>query len=111
LRSTLKWKAKLKLHKSEKIAIRFRSDAYSNSNVASNNFTTFTPNSQLDLNGTLQITSGENRFFGGVATSGNAMSGSATGQFYGPNANEIGGTFGVKGSGLESMVGGFGGKR
>jgi len=28
LRSTLKWKAKLKLHKSEKIAIRYRSDAY-----------------------------------------------------------------------------------
>jgi len=32
LRSTLKWKAKLKLHKSEKIAIRCRSDAYEISN-------------------------------------------------------------------------------
>jgi hypothetical protein len=81
----------------------------SNTNVVSNNFTTFTPNNQLDMNGTLQITSGENRFFGAVNT--NAMTGSATGQFYGPSASEIGGTYGVKGAGLESMVGAFGGKR
>jgi|GEM_PF-613014 len=82
-----------------------------NTNVASNNFTTFTPNNQLNLNGTLQIISGENRFSGSVATPGNVMTGNATGQFYGPTASEIGGTYGVKGSGLESMVGGFGGKR
>lgn len=82
----------------------------SNTNIASNGFTTFTPATQLDMTGNLAINAGANNFFGSVVTQG-GMAGSSTGQFYGPSANEIGGTFGVKGTGLESMVGGFGGKR
>jgi hypothetical protein len=39
------------------------------------------------------------------------MSGNANGKFYGPTANEVGGTYAVSGSNLGTFVGGFGGKR
>jgi hypothetical protein len=40
------------------------------------------------------------------------MSGSIIGNFYGPSANEIGGTYGLtKSTTGGSLVGGFGGKR
>jgi hypothetical protein len=38
------------------------------------------------------------------------MSGNANGQFYGPNAQEVGGTFGLDGSG-NTYIGSFGGKK
>jgi hypothetical protein len=41
---------------------------------------------------------------------GNLMSGSGSGWFYGPAANELGGTFFISGS-AGKMLGGFGGKR
>ena len=41
--------------------------------------------------------------------SGTGTSGSAQGQFYGPNANEVGGTFATTGSGDVSHIGSFGG--
>ena len=47
----------------------------------------------------------------GTVTTVNGMSGNANGKFYGPTANEVGGTYAVSGSGLGSFVGGFGGKR
>lgn len=37
------------------------------------------------------------------------MTGTVSGQFYGPSANEIGGTYNLSGTGL--MGGAFGGKR
>jgi hypothetical protein len=46
----------------------------------------------------------------GTITSGSGMSGAATGKFYGPTAQEIGGTYALTGGG-SSMFGGFGGKR
>jgi hypothetical protein len=81
----------------------------------------------LDLNGSLFITPGTNQFsgqlnapggmVGGVATP--AMVGTATGRFYGPAVGpavpaapaEISGVFSLKGTGPQTMLGGFGGKQ
>jgi len=74
-------------------------------------FNTFTA---LDLVGNLQVLSGQNLMSGTVSTSATSpvnLSGDIHGKFYGPNAQEVGGTFGLKGSGVENYVGGFGGKR
>jgi hypothetical protein len=49
--------------------------------------------------------------FSGSITSGNGLAGSATGRFYGPKAEEIGGVYGLQSSNGSRMVGGFGGKR
>lgn len=64
----------------------------------------------LNLAGTLSIASGTNKIAGTVTTAG-GMTGNANGKFYGPTANEVGGTYAVSGSNLGSFVGGFGGKR
>jgi hypothetical protein len=64
----------------------------------------------LNLSGTLSIAAGANKVSGNVTTI-NGMSGNANGKFYGPTANEVGGTYAVSGSNLGSFVGGFGGKR
>ncbi len=69
-----------------------------------------TMNNNLNLSGTLSYTSGSNQFSGAVSTVG-GMTGTATGRFYGPAAQEIGGTFSVTGSGLQAFGGAFGGKR
>ena len=66
--------------------------------------------SDLNLVGTLTIAAGANKVSGTVTTV-NGMSGNANGKFYGPTANEVGGTYAVSGSNLGSFVGGFGGKR
>lgn len=52
---------------------------------------------------------GSNRFSGSFQL-GSAMSGAGSGQFYGPAANELGGTFFISGNGGK-LIGGFGGKR
>jgi hypothetical protein len=39
------------------------------------------------------------------------MTGTAKGRFYGPSAQEIGGTFSVTGAGVQSYGGAFGGAR
>lgn len=62
----------------------------------------------LNMSGNLTYASGSNQFSGPVRSS-SGMTGTAAGQFYGPNANEIGGTYNLTGSGF--MGGGFGGKR
>jgi len=64
----------------------------------------------LDLTGTLTYVTGTN-YFTGTVTSTNGMSGKINGEFYGPGINELGGTFALYGSGVGTMVGGFGGKR
>jgi len=68
------------------------------------------PVPDLNLTGTLAIASGANKVAGTVTTV-SGMSGNANGKFYGPTANEVGGTYAVSGSNLGSFVGGFGGKR
>lgn len=63
----------------------------------------------LNMTGTLSYTPGSSSSFSGnVATSG--MSGTATGRFYGPSAQEIGGIFHLGGFD-GTLVGGFGGRR
>jgi hypothetical protein len=79
----------------------------------SGNFGTLVPG--LDMTGTLSYAAGSNRLTGVVSTAssstGNPMSGAITANFYGPNANEIGGTFSTTGTGIETYTGAFGGRR
>ena len=67
----------------------------------------------LNLSGTLTYSPGSNQFTGNdVRTASQTLIGEATGSFYGPAAQEIGGIYNLKGTGLvEAMTGGFGGKR
>jgi len=95
-----------------------RSVAFSTSNSTSAPLSSpvvTTPIPALNLSGTLTYAPGSNQFTGLVTTSGSvsdpAMAGSATGRFYGPNAEELGGVFALKGTGPQGMLGGFGGKR
>jgi transferrin binding protein len=94
-----------------------RSLAFSTNNttISPINSAAATPNPALNLSGTLTYAAGSNQFTGPVTTSGSvsdpAMAGNATGRFYGPNAEEMGGVFAVKGTGPQGMLGGFGGKR
>lgn len=79
-----------------------------------NNFTTFTARNDLNISGTLTYSAGTNAFRGALTApgAGSGLTGNAVGKFYGPTANEIGGTYLLRaGSGLESMIGAFGGKR
>lgn len=73
---------------------------------------TATPVSDTGLNitGTLTYAPGTNQFSGSVTTANTNLSGTATGRFYGPGAQEIGGLYSLTGTG-GSMLGGFGGKR
>jgi hypothetical protein len=66
--------------------------------------------SGLDLRGDLSYEAGFSQFTGNVNTVNNELTGNASGRFYGPNAEEIGGVYGLTGNGA-SMLGGFGGKR
>lgn len=79
-----------------------------------NDFTSFTARNDLNMSGTLSYASGTNSFNGTLTApgAGSGLSGNAIGKFYGPTATEIGGTYAIRaGSGLESLIGGFGGKR
>jgi hypothetical protein len=72
------------------------------------------PISRTDLNlqGTLSYAAGTNQFSGTVNTTGQPLTGSASGRFYGPAYEEIGGVYTLRNGGtLESILGGFGGKR
>jgi hypothetical protein len=67
---------------------------------------------QLNLAGSLNYGSGSSQFTGSVSAPGASLTGTATGRFYGPAAEEIGGTYGLSGSGpRERMIGAFGGKQ
>jgi hypothetical protein len=57
----------------------------------------------------LTYAAGTNQFSGPVTTAG--MTGTAVGRFYGPAAQEIGGTYSLTNGAIQSMIGGFGGKR
>lgn len=71
--------------------------------------------SYLNMSGTLSYDLGVNSFTGGVTALGQdigeLMTGTAEGQFYGPNAEELGGVFKLTGTGegsIESYSGAFG---
>ena len=74
---------------------------------------------ELDVTGTLAYSAGSNQFSGPISATGRGgppsvktLAGSATGQFYGPTAQEIGGVLSLKDTaGPQTMLGGFGGKR
>ena len=78
-----------------------------NSTIAKN-ITSTSAAPQLNYSGLLVFNGTQ---FSGVVANGAGMSGNAQGQFYGPAAQEIGGTFAMTGSGVQSMTGAFGGKR
>lgn len=65
----------------------------------------------LNLSGTLGYGVSSNQFSGAVSSAGGTLNGTAVGKFYGPNAEEIGGTYELSDGGVETMIGGFGAKR
>lgn len=67
-------------------------------------------NSNLNMNGTLSYSAATNSITGSITTTG-GLTGDLNGRFYGPSAEEIGGTFALTGGGLEAYAGAFGGKR
>jgi len=67
--------------------------------------------STLNLSGNLNYAAGTSQFSGNVNTPNSTLKGSASGQFYGPNAQEIGGIYGLTSPDGQRMLGGFGGKR
>lgn len=69
-------------------------------------------NADLNLSGMLNYAAGSNSFSGTLSTTGGTLSGNSTGQFYGPNGEELGGVFFLKAaSGLETYGGAYGAKR
>ena len=69
-------------------------------------------NSNLNMTGTLTYAAATNQIAGSVTTVG-GLTGSVNGRFYGPSAQEIGGTFSATSgsNALEGYAGAFGGKR
>jgi len=71
---------------------------------------TWIADSNQDMSGTLTYSSATNSFTG-TLTDGYGWSGTGTGKFYGPNAEELGGVFNISGSGLNMHAGAFGAKK
>ena len=70
----------------------------------------------LNFTGTANYNPSINSFTVPLTTTGNynntgTLAGSTTGQFYGPNAEELGGVFFLKGSGSETYAGAYGAKQ
>lgn len=74
------------------------------------NTPSWTNDSQFNMSGKLTYSSGTNSFSGSV-TDGKSMSGTATGKFYGPSAEELGGVYYLTGTGLKMHAGAFGAKQ
>ena len=67
---------------------------------------------QLNLGGTLTYSPATNTFSGTLTNAGGTMSGSSTGRYYGPAAQELGGVLTVKSpSTVEMLTGAYGGRR
>jgi hypothetical protein len=62
--------------------------------------------SNLNMNGTLTYSAGNNEFTGTVTATG--LTGTNTGRFYGPHAEELGGVFSLTGSGVQYYSGAYG---
>src|SRR4051812_1461247 len=90
-----------------------RSIAFATSNTTTENTNTKVQasNTGLNLSGTFTYAAGGNQFSGSVASANGSMTGTSTGRFYGPSAQEIGGVYTFIGSGSTSMLGACGGKR
>jgi hypothetical protein len=90
-----------------------RSLSFASSNtVTMRNLATAMPAPNLNLSGTLNYASGSNTFSGTLTSAGGTMSGTSNGQFYGPNAEELGGVFVVKSpTTVETFTGAYGAKR
>jgi hypothetical protein len=66
----------------------------------------------LNVSGTLTYSPSANAFAGTLKNAGGTMSGSSTGRYYGPTAQELGGVFTLKSSTtVESFAGAYGAKR
>jgi hypothetical protein len=91
------------------VVISTSNTTLTNSLIAKN-ITSTTSAPQLNYSGLL-VFSGSGTLFNGNITTTGGMTGTAQGQLYGPNAQEIGGTFSASGSGVTSLIGAFGGKR
>ena len=72
-----------------------------------------TADSQLDLTGTLTYAPGSNQFTSSTPLTAprNLLTGSATGRFYGPAAQEMGGVYNLSGNGGSTLIGAFGARR
>lgn len=70
-----------------------------------------TPNTGYNLSGTLTYSAATNNITGAVTSANSNLSGSINARFYGPAAEEMGGTFSLTGTGPQVMAGGFGMKR
>jgi len=68
-------------------------------------------NAGLDLSTTVLQNFSGTQFVVPVTTANSQLSGTATGRFYGPAAQEIGGVYSLQGTGTQSMGGAFGGKK
>jgi hypothetical protein len=79
-----------------------------NNTRTSLDWTNFALNPDLDLTGTLTIKAGTNSFDGTLSTV-SGLTGSSTGQFYGPTGEELGGVFFLQGNG-ETYTGAYGAK-
>jgi hypothetical protein len=73
---------------------------------------TVTNNANLNLTGSLSYASATNQISGPVTSTG-GLTGTVNGRFYGPTAQEIGGTFSLTSgsNALEGYAGAFGGKK
>lgn len=90
-----------------------RSVAFSTMNTVATNGVGPTSMPGLDLSGTLSIVPGANEIRGTVTTASTFLFGPATGRFYGPTAQEIGGVYALTDGTFSphTMIGGFGGKQ
>lgn len=78
-------------------------------NTSSSSTITTEPN--LNLSGNLTWNSGSNQFSGALTNSGSSLNGTATGYFYGTNAEEIGGSFNLTNGSSTVYQGAFGGQK
>jgi C-lobe and N-lobe beta barrels of Tf-binding protein B len=84
----------------------------SSNTVTTRDLATATPAPGLDMSGTLKYSAGSGRFSGALSSAGGKMSGTSNGQFYGPNAEELGGVFVVKSpTTVETFTGAYGARR
>jgi C-lobe and N-lobe beta barrels of Tf-binding protein B len=66
----------------------------------------------LNLNGSLSYAPDSSRFSGTLANAGGTMTGPSHGQFYGPSAQELGGSFAIRSTTTnETFFGAYGAKR
>lgn len=82
----------------------------STSSVVSRDLLSQSSMNALNFTGSMTYAAASNSLTGTISTTG-GLSGTAKGQFYGPNANELGGGFTASGAGLELFSGAFGAKK